>query len=135
MENIESATIQHYWDTAVKLNEVSPELSASMLREMMEELREERKDIPPYFKKMFCFKCFSLFHLGENCQVTIGGNSKHPNIKYIEYNCSKCKNIQRINVQRSKEAPKPIPPPTKQQNPKQNQKNDRKRKIMMSIFQ
>lgn len=131
----EENQIQYYWNLAVTSNKISSQISKSMISEMLQSIKASDKQTPEYFKKLFCFKCFTIFEFGENVKITIKSTKKHPNMKMIEYRCLSCQNIQRINAQRLKnieeknttiikEEIKPIP----------DKKAQQKRKLFTSIF-
>ena len=128
--------IQRFWELAISTYEISPELSRSMISNMLHLIKENNIKEPDYFKKTFCFKCFSLFQIGKNCKVIINRNRKHPNLKIVEYHCMNCQNIQRINVLRSK-TPKPIvqeEKPNEISVQKTKRVQQRKHKLLMEIF-
>ena len=76
--------------------------------------------------------------IGENCKVTISSCRKHPNTKFIQYHCLHCKHTQCINAQRQKIENQPKQeikdPLTNSQTIKQVAANQKKRKLLMSIF-
>ena len=130
-------SINYLWNLAQEAEKVNKELSASYIQQLLEGLKHQRKDLPPYTKKLFCLKCFSIFHIGENCKVTTSCCRKHPNTKFIEYHCLRCKNTQRINVQREKVEVKKEQKTfsgSGQNTTKQENANQKKRKLLMSIF-
>ena len=130
-------SITFYWNLAQEAENVNKELSASYIQQLLESLKHQRKDLPPYTKKLFCLKCFSIFHIGENCKVTTSSCKKHPNTKFIEYHCLCCKNTQRINVQREKIETKTEQKTfsgSNQNTSKPENPNQKKRKLLMSIF-
>ena len=130
-------TINFYWELAKEADKVDKQLSASYINELLETMKEQNKELPEYSKKLFCLKCFSIFHIGENCKVTTGSCKKHPNTKFIEYHCLCCKNTQRINVSRAKIEKKVAPPPQQEHsasNKKSSFHNQKRRKLLMSIL-
>ena len=128
-------SVDFYWDLAVEAESINQELSASYIHELLETLKHQKKELPPYTKKLFCLKCFSIFHIGENCKVTTSSCRKHPNTKFIEYHCLKCKNTQRINVQRQKIEPKATQERHNINTGKpQLNATQKKRKLLMNIF-
>lgn len=132
----DESSIQHFWELAVSAYHISPELSKTMISEMLESIKQADKPIPDYFKKLFCFKCFHLFEVGKNMKISIRSHKKHPNLKIIEYHCLSCQNTQRINAQRSKsfrENPPPTIPEGAEPQPQKRQ-IQQKRKLFANIF-
>lgn len=129
MNSMDTSSIDHLWDVVLVSKDVSPGLASSLVQEILETMKIEHQEIPDHYKKLFCFKCFNIFKIGENCKVTIGGCKKHPNTKFLEYHCLKCKGCQRINVQRNKETAPPVlfEPPKKKT-------NENRRKLLTSLF-
>ena len=128
-------TIQYYWELALASNRISPQLSKSMIFEMLESIKASDKPIPDYFKKLFCFKCFAIFKFGENVKITISATKKHPNMKIIEYRFLGCQNIQRINAQRLKNNEEKQDSIKEEENiPISDKKVQQKRKLFTNFF-
>ena len=139
----EEENIQHFYDLAREARKFSPELSKTMVSEMLQSIKESNKPIPEYFKKLLCYKCFSLFEIGKNCKVAVHSNKKHPNLKIVEYHCLDCKNTQRINCLRAKKVVekqlepqkiKEISPKHEFNKSQTNPKIQQKRKLFTNIF-
>lgn len=130
--------IQYYWDLAIASQKISPQLSKSLIYEMLDSIKAADKPIPEYFKKLFCYKCFTIFEFGTNARITIRATKKHPNMKMIEYRCLNCQNIQRINAQRIKklnEKEDTLPEDEiKTEKQTMEKKVQQKRKLFTSIF-
>jgi len=123
------AQIDHFWDVALKMREISDGLSRVAISEMLELMRQERLDIPTHFKKLFCFKCFTIFEVGKNMKVNVVSKRNHPNLKIVEYHCLYCRNKQAINHLRAKEFQRV----NKIEEERPKMKNER-RKLLMNIF-
>lgn len=127
--------VSYFWNLAIASNSISPQLSKSMIFEMLESIKASDKPIPEYFKKLFCFKCFTIFEIGKNFKVTIRAIKKRPNMKMIEYHCLSCQNIQRINAKRSKIIEEKKQSPSEQEIEQVPEKKvQQKRKLFTNIF-
>lgn len=122
--------VNRAWELAQASFNISPELSKSILNEMLESLREERKSIPPHFKHLFCFKCFCIFVQGKTCKTCIRSNRKHPNLKIIEIHCLSCGFTQRINAQKTKEVAPPVTKTLDEMLKQPSRNQQKKRKLM-----
>lgn len=130
--------IQHYWEMALNSLEFSPELSRSIIEQMLQTIRNHEMPIPSYFKKLFCFKCLTIYVPGKNVSVHVSSFKKHPNLKVVSYYCLSCHYTQRINLFRKKCLQLPPKPLMQQSNTFQikqaKRANEHKRKLITSLF-
>lgn len=95
--------IKYKWMAAKELLEINEGLSRSYISDILTQLKENEVEIPNYFRKLFCFKCFNIFDIGVNCNVFVNLDKNDKETVLMNYKCLNCKHIQCVKSKKTKE--------------------------------